>query len=364
MLKKLLSTLCALTIVANTYSMQESNFELLPLELKLRILQHTVKPMLTNSQAFETVKNIMRASKSNYSQLAQSATFNSALMQDFAQKTQDLTPQARLLIAAAYLSTPGAQKWLRQRIEQNPETMKAILDLWRQCTDEPYDNILNFSRVRFLLNALSQQAATYTEESEQRTFLMFAASCNCVPALQFLLNSGAPIDQTDSSNDTALSYALPHAPVLEFLLKNNANPNVSDSNHNTVLMSAASNGNIPALKALIAAKAALDATDANGFTALAQAIWANRKQAAQLLIQAKAHIVDNYRFLCTSVQNGNREAVEMLLSEETFNFNSQELKELLDLAHQRLCAEDVKQLLQNKILGLAPKQTKTRCIIS
>lgn len=374
MLNKILSTLCALCLFTNIYSMQQPTFETLPLELKLHILQYTVDPV-ASPKVFQTVKNVMCTSKEMHSELANSERVNCLLIKEFG-RIQDYTRKASTIIAASYVSTKCAQALLKYSFERIPEDMVEVLYIWLESSKKPFNDLLGNSEIYFMLNALNASAADY-EPNSNTTFLMMAAHFNHIPTLKLLLDAGAKINQRDSNGKTALFYCLGNPKTVKFLLDRQANPNLYDKNGRTALMHAAALGNTHVAKLLLNAKADINqfGYERNNFAALNWAIINNKYETAEFLIDNGALVSACCGLLDCLIENNHKKGIEFLLYHaRALDFlkrsytclNLPSIRTLILMARDK-GFEDLVNLLKNykRQLILVEKQSgKSTCVIN
>lgn len=183
------------------------------------------------------------------------------------------------------------------------------------------------------------------------TLLHHAAGFGTLETLQWLVESGAEVNAKNKLGSTPLHWAVPdeakvrlllargasvnakladgrtplylatvlgngHA-VLRALLAHGANPNLPAGNKRTPLIVAASRGDAEALRLLLEAKAAVDATDSAGQTALMMAATHGSPAAVRLLLErgadARVRTKRNESALGNAGTAGNAEVVRLLL---------------------------------------------------
>lgn len=125
------------------------------------------------------------------------------------------------------------------------------------------------------LQAMVQNDPSLVSKPDARGFtpLIMATYSEQIPVTQFLLKSGADVNQQDASGNTALmgiSFK-GHQQIIQLLLDHGADINLQNYNGSTALIFATTFGQIATVKALLAAGADPSLQDAEGKTALAHA---------------------------------------------------------------------------------------------
>lgn len=371
MIKQYLSLISLLLASLTTYSMELSFLESLPLEVKVRIYKHIIEPNITNRKAFKALHNLMAASKSLYTDIAQSPITTNTLISNFAKRAQEQSQENKLLtivyyyfldqttlgdslkltyhakqcvkaflenyasdsnkvmydkistclqnnqkfettvymiLGACYLTTPQAQQWLKDYLSNNPAYAKLMLEVCG-LQKPPYDRIfIDKAITRFLLNALPKEAATYIESEHGITFLMPAAISGCIPSLKFLLYNGASLNHIDKHGCSTLSFAIGQPEALTYLL-------------NTLLIS----------KILMANNAAQAQQEIQniGHSAIENAILKNQQHAVSLLTTAGVTLTNSYNLLSYAVERGNTKAVQIILALPNMHYTTNQLTTLI-----------------------------------
>ncbi|UOF02559.1 ankyrin repeat domain-containing protein [Bdellovibrio reynosensis] len=147
------------------------------------------------------------------------------------------------------------------------------------------------------------------------TPLLTAIENSNIFATQLLLKAGVPLDKKDGQNKLPLQEASKKglSEIVELLLQNGAPVNLRDANDNTALHFAA---NEKVLKALLSAKAEVNAVNAEGDTPLFAAIKNNRKNLPQILLNHQAEIHGSNRkghsLLILALENDDLDLVKVL----------------------------------------------------
>ncbi|KAE8443682.1 hypothetical protein EG329_001454 [Mollisiaceae sp. DMI_Dod_QoI] len=144
-----------------------------------------------------------------------------------------------------------------------------------------------------LLLSSARRVNLKLEDSRGWTSLRWAAAHGHVSIVEMLLGSGAEIDAQDKDGWSALRWAAQrgHQRIVELLIRKHAVLETSSGNDQWTLLSwAAREGQDPLIQLLISKQVNLNATDANGCTALRWAVDYGHAMTAWLLIQARADI--------------------------------------------------------------------------
>ena len=209
---------------------------------------------------------------------------------------------------------------------------------------------LNRNRSRFawarpLVNFLVSPDAASVEDTKHltstlgyvrdtgATTLHEAASGGYNDIVQLLLAKGAPIEATDTHNDTPLHLAAwnGHTSTVELLLSKGASIEAMNEFNNTPLHRAAWNGHTNTVELLLSKGASIKATNKDSLTPLHRAAWNGHTSTVELLLIKGAPIEavnnDNYTPLHNAARRGHTSTVELLLSkgasiEATNDFNN------------------------------------------
>ncbi len=132
-------------------------------------------------------------------------------------------------------------------------------------------------RVNGLLGNVSAQNQNTSHDSTEDSgeSIHYAAENGDLRRVQTLLSSGTPVDEIDSHGSTALTYAVRngHVEIVQLLLDKGANIEIGDSAaHGTPLIWAAYKNQEAVVRLLIQHGANINATTADGMTALDAAI--------------------------------------------------------------------------------------------
>ncbi len=151
-------------------------------------------------------------------------------------------------------------------------------------------------------------------------FLLSSARLGDLPGIRAALQNGAPVDQGDGWDRTALMYAAAagHIGAVKYLHGNGADLNRrSGSLGTTALMSAASGGHFHVVEYLLRGGAAADVVETEGRTALMYAVARDDPEIIALFLEHKADLEHQdrlgYTALTLAVILGHKQVVEYLI---------------------------------------------------
>ncbi|KAF8773887.1 26S proteasome non-ATPase regulatory subunit 10 like protein [Argiope bruennichi] len=148
-----------------------------------------------------------------------------------------------------------------------------------------------------IVNFLLQQGSPVDESDDAQNWdsLMIATFCGCTELFHpFSIREGADVNAINQTGQTALHYAASknRDEIVRILLANHANINAADNMGSTPLHRAASKGNIKIMKIFLeeySNQLDLNPRDCVGNTPLHLACEEERLEAAKLLIEAGAN---------------------------------------------------------------------------
>lgn len=188
--------------------------------------------------------------------------------------------------------------------------------------------------------------------------LAYAAMIGDINGLKMLITSGIDLNtpNTNTTQNPLLRAAINgQLEALKILLAAKADISIRNKKGGTLLMSAIHNRRKEVVKILLAAKADISAVDNNGFSALHYAAQDGHLDIVKILLDAKADVstrseLGGYTPLMSAAQNGHHEVVKALIKANAdFSVYNDEGITPLHLAVFKGHKEVVKTLIEAKI---------------
>lgn len=189
---------------------------------------------------------------------------------------------------------------------------------------------------------LDSGASVNQRDSSGRTLLASAAYSGSLDVVSLLLARGAELEAEDAQGHTPLTLAARqgHTKVVNCLIARGANANHTDRDGWTALRSAAWGGHTEVVSTLLQAGVTVDCADADSRTALRAAAWGGHEDIVLALLQRGAQVnradTEGRTALIAAAYMGHREIVERLL-EHGARVNHEDLDGRTALSVAALC---------------------------